>query len=79
VGFISAMSHRFCDTCDRLRIGADGSVFPCLMSPPAGNLTPALRPRFDADRCDQILAAALACKALGHPESGVVPMTVMGG
>lgn len=30
IGFISAMSHSFCDKCDRLRITADGIIKPCL-------------------------------------------------
>lgn len=30
VGFISPVSHRFCDTCSRIRLLSDGSVKPCL-------------------------------------------------
>lgn len=30
IGFISAMSHQFCDTCNRLRLTADGNLRACL-------------------------------------------------
>ena len=32
VGLIEPMSHRFCDSCDRIRITADGRLKPCLHS-----------------------------------------------
>lgn len=32
VGFISPISHRFCENCNRLRITSDGTVRPCLGS-----------------------------------------------
>lgn len=32
VGFISAMSHQFCRTCNRLRLTADGKLRPCLFA-----------------------------------------------
>ncbi len=30
VGFIGALSHKFCSTCNRLRLTADGKIRPCL-------------------------------------------------
>ena len=30
IGFISAMSHMFCDSCNRIRITCDGKIKPCL-------------------------------------------------
>ncbi|MEX0776109.1 MAG: GTP 3',8-cyclase MoaA [Phycisphaeraceae bacterium] len=79
VGFITAMSCPFCDQCDRLRIGADGSLYPCLMARPTGTLRHALRPLFDAQRFDHILAAGLATKAPQHPATGFGIMTQIGG
>ena len=32
VGFISPLSHHFCDTCNRLRLTAGGKLRPCLLS-----------------------------------------------
>jgi cyclic pyranopterin phosphate synthase len=79
VGMITAMSTCFCDQCDRMRIGADGTVYPCLMDKPAGNLMPALRPRFDPQQLDQLLMAAFARKPAEHPATGATVMTQMGG
>ena len=30
IGFISPVSHKFCSTCNRVRLTADGRVRPCL-------------------------------------------------
>ena len=32
IGFISALSHHFCDSCNRLRLTASGKLRPCLLS-----------------------------------------------
>jgi cyclic pyranopterin phosphate synthase len=32
IGFIHALSHHFCDRCNRLRLTASGSLRPCLLS-----------------------------------------------
>jgi cyclic pyranopterin phosphate synthase len=32
IGFIQAMSHHFCHTCNRLRLTANGQLRPCLLS-----------------------------------------------
>jgi cyclic pyranopterin phosphate synthase len=31
IGFIAPMSHRFCHTCNRIRLTADGKLRPCLL------------------------------------------------
>jgi cyclic pyranopterin phosphate synthase len=79
VGFITAMSCPFCDGCSRIRITSDGLFYPCLMDQPQGNLLPALRPHFDGDRLDQLLAAGLQRKASEHPAAGAAVMTTIGG
>jgi cyclic pyranopterin phosphate synthase len=79
VGFITAMSCNFCAHCDRIRIAADGSYYPCLMDVPAGNLLRALRPAFDPAGFDRILAEGLRCKAAEHPATGAAVMTALGG
>jgi len=30
IGFIASITHRFCDSCDRLRLDSFGSLYPCL-------------------------------------------------
>ena len=67
VGFITAMSCPFCSACNRLRIAADGTLFPCLMGPAAGSVLPALRPAYNATEMDRILRECLAHKAGEHP------------
>ena len=54
VGFITPMSCNFCATCDRLRLTADGGVYPCLMDEPRGNLADAVRGR-DAGEIDAVI------------------------
>ncbi len=79
VGFITPMSCNFCSACNRLRITSDGSLYPCLMDQPRGNLTDAIRPKFDADRFDRLLSVAIQAKAPEHPVTGVAVMTQIGG
>lgn len=79
VGFITPMSCDFCAACNRLRVGSHGDFFPCLMDAPAGNLLAALRPVFDAEKLDALLAAGYARKKDVHPHNGFVTMTSIGG
>lgn len=79
LGFITPMSCRFCAACDRLRIGADGTLYPCLMDRPRGSVLSAIRPAFDADEFDRRLHAAYDDKAAYHPDAGPAIMTHVGG
>lgn len=79
VGFITPMSCPFCDRCDRIRIGSEGALYPCLMDRPSGSLRAALRPVFDSRRLDSILATGLGTKAVEHPAVGFGVMTHIGG
>jgi len=79
VGFITAMSHPFCDQCDRMRIGAGGELYPCLMDRPSGSILAAVRPRFDARMFDELLRAGLTQKAAEHPARGHAVMIELGG
>ncbi|MGQ9915502.1 MAG: GTP 3',8-cyclase MoaA [Thermogutta sp.] len=79
VGFITPMSVPFCDSCDRLRLTADGRLFPCLMDGPRGSFLAAVRPRFDPDEFDRLLHEAWIAKPLIHPTVGSGVMTAVGG
>lgn len=79
IGFITPMSCNFCADCNRLRIAADGAVFPCLMDQPRGTLLDALRPVFDGPAVDRVLEDAYAAKQPEHPHDGFVVMTHIGG
>ena len=45
LGVIAAVTHHFCDTCNRLRITSTGQVLPCLFSQKGVNISNALRER----------------------------------
>jgi len=79
IGFITPMSCNFCEQCNRLRIAADGSIFPCLMDTPRGSLLHAVRDGFDAEAVDGALRRAYADKQEVHPDFGHATMTHIGG
>lgn len=79
VGFITPMSCNFCAACNRIRVAADGMLYPCLMDEPAHSLLPALRPRFDREHLDDLIATGLQRKRAEHPHDGFVVMTHIGG
>lgn len=79
VGFVTPMSCDFCGACNRIRVTADGELYPCLMGGAAGSLLPALRPRLDGAQLSALLAEALAGKAAAHPVTGAAVMTRLGG
>ncbi len=79
IGVVSAMSRPFCESCDRIRILADGSVCPCLMDSPSASLLPVLRPSIDLAGIDRVLSEALASKPEKHSSSGPNVMTNIGG
>ena len=79
VGFITPMSCNFCANCNRLRLAADGSIYPCLMDRAAGSLRPALRYGFDPNLADQLISEALTHKQSEHPAFGPAIMTAIGG
>ncbi|MFA9478752.1 GTP 3',8-cyclase MoaA [Phycisphaerales bacterium AB-hyl4] len=79
VGFITPMSCNFCAACNRIRVAADGMLYPCLMDKPAHTLLPALRPRFDSEQLDELIAMGLQQKRQEHPHDGFVVMTHIGG
>lgn len=78
-GFITPMSCPFCDLCNRIRISAEGALFPCLMDRPKANLMSAIRPHFDPEAFDAILFDALESKQEEHPSTGFIPMIQIGG
>jgi len=58
IGFISAMSHPFCDTCNRLRLTPEGLLRSCLFDGGEVDLKPILRgPEKPEDRSQKTEAA----------------------
>lgn len=64
IGFISAMSHHFCDTCNRLRLTADGQLRPCLLS----DLQEDIKKRLRSGSSDRELSDILL-KVVRHKQS----------
>jgi cyclic pyranopterin phosphate synthase len=64
VGFIGAMTENFCDSCNRVRVGADGSLRACLGGRDRAPLLDLLRAGAD----DAMLAAAVREALLGKGE-----------
>jgi len=66
-GFISPMSNRFCDGCNRLRLTADGKIRPCLPADQEVDVREALR----TGGTDEEIAGLFRGAVLMKPEIGV--------
>jgi cyclic pyranopterin phosphate synthase len=73
VGFISAVSQHHCQSCNRLRLTAAGSLRPCLFSPEATDLKGPLRQgASDAELC-ALFRQAMAQKTCSPPSHLLEP------
>jgi len=72
VGFIHAVSHDFCDTCNRVRLTADGQIRPCLFSEIAVDFRNALRNGCSDEEIEGLLAQVLYVKPEYH-ELDMIP------
>jgi len=84
VGFIGALtSQHFCDTCNRMRLTADGKVRPCLGDHGEIDLRAILRARASDADIAALLREALQQKPAQHDFCGEYqparPMTAIGG
>ncbi len=66
IGFITPMSDRFCQSCNRLRLTADGRLKPCLLSDAEINVRDCLRSGADDDTLAAIVREAVRAKPMGH-------------
>lgn len=67
VGFISPHSHNFCDTCNRVRVTAEGRLLLCLGQEHSVDLRRVLRAYpSDDDKLRQALIDAMQIKPQGH-------------
>lgn len=84
VGFIGAMTNlHFCETCNKMRLTADGKVRPCLGDHGEIDMRETLRHAPDDDAVRGLLAIALQRKPQEHHFRGSYqpcrPMTAIGG
>lgn len=66
IGFITSMTDHFCDSCNRLRLTADGALKTCLFHPADGDLRTPLREGADDAALAAHIAGALARKPRAH-------------
>lgn len=70
VGFINAMSGHFCETCNRMRLTADGKLRPCLFSDHEIDVKGVLRGGGTAKDLDQRFSMAIEKKPKSREKSG---------
>lgn len=66
IGFISAVSHRFCDRCNRIRLTSDGKLKPCLQYGAAADMKALLRKGADDSRLLETMKQVIYNKPAGH-------------
>jgi cyclic pyranopterin phosphate synthase len=83
VGFIGAMTENFCDGCNRVRVGADGSLRACLGGRDRVPLAELLSAGASDDELAARVRAALLAKddrhRMGRDGRGLLPMIGSGG
>ncbi|HEY0282826.1 MAG TPA: GTP 3',8-cyclase MoaA [Rhizomicrobium sp.] len=66
LGFITPLTHYFCDSCNRVRLTCTGTLFMCLGQEDAADLRAPLRASSDDGMLDEAIDAAIARKPKGH-------------
>jgi len=67
VGFITPLSHNFCESCNRVRITCTGEIYMCLGQEDMADLRAPLRAHPGDDRpLEDAIRAAIAAKPKGH-------------
>lgn len=66
IGFISAISHKFCSECNRIRLTSQGYLKTCLQYTAGRDLREALRNGGTDEELKEIIKAALSKKPDGH-------------
>jgi cyclic pyranopterin phosphate synthase len=67
IGFITPLTHNFCESCNRVRLTCTGQLFQCLGQEDEADLRKALRDNPDDDQpVIKAIRAAIALKPKGH-------------
>jgi cyclic pyranopterin phosphate synthase len=66
VGFITPLSHNFCESCNRVRVTCTGTLYMCLGQDDAADLRTPLRQGRDDIALDTAIEAAIRRKPKGH-------------
>jgi cyclic pyranopterin phosphate synthase len=66
VGFITPLTHNFCESCNRVRLTCTGELYMCLGQEDMADLRAPLRASPDDAALEQAIHAAIARKPKGH-------------
>ena len=66
IGFISALSHHFCDTCNRIRLTPEGRLRNCLFSDQEVNIKRSLRSGATDKELEEMIRESIRQKPSGH-------------
>lgn len=66
IGFITPMTHNFCESCNRVRVTCTGTLFMCLGQEDAADLREALRASEGDELLHRRIEDAIARKPKGH-------------
>ena len=66
LGFITPLTHNFCESCNRVRLTCTGTLYMCLGQDDAADLRGPLRASRDDGMLDEAIDAAIARKPKGH-------------
>ncbi len=66
LGFITPMTHNFCESCNRVRLTCTGTLYMCLGQDDAADLRKPLRASADDAALDAAILEAIARKPKGH-------------
>ena len=77
IGFIHALSHHFCDRCNRLRLTARGQLRPCLLSDRHEDFRGPLRSGCSDDQLAEIFFKAVSHKPSDHNLAQRNPITCL--
>jgi cyclic pyranopterin phosphate synthase len=66
IGIVASVTHAFCDTCDRVRLTADGQLRNCLFAVDEFDVRAVMRGGGDDDTVAALIERAVAAKWQGH-------------
>jgi cyclic pyranopterin phosphate synthase len=66
LGFITPLTHNFCESCNRVRVTCTGTLYMCLGQDDAADLRAPLRASEDDGLLDRAIVEAIARKPKGH-------------
>ncbi len=66
IGFITPMTHNFCESCNRVRLTCTGTLYLCLGQEDSADFRQVLRSGASDDALDDAIRAAITLKPKGH-------------